>query len=180
VSFADKIKVREYKEERSKGMTTMDTSNAMMASKLAEGNSYGRGQSPLRSSAYQSASSLHDPSLFMDPLRRKHSNERQRQQDIERELEVLDLLESHQPREKETSTKQLDGMQFPDSFTRSASKGPSDQRQKQELTRTMIDQIYLEREVEKLKQDLANRADFTCMLAFHLFDFCNRSQLSKP
>jgi len=58
---------------------------------------------------------------------------------MERELEVLDLMESRMPKEKETSTKELDNMSFPDSFTRSPTKGSMAERQKRELTRTLLD-----------------------------------------
>jgi hypothetical protein len=84
------------------------------------------------------------------------------------------------PPKKELSTNQLDNRSFPESFTRSANKGQASERQKQELTRTLLDQIYLEREVEKLKQELAMKPDFNCVAAFELFDYCSRGALTKP
>ena len=39
---------------------------------------------------------------------------------------------------------------------------------KQELSRTFLDNIYLEKEVEKLKIELAHQTDFTCLDAYHL------------
>ena len=36
----------------------------------------------------------------------------------------------------------------------------------EEMSRLFLDQIHLEREVEKLKVDLAHRVDFTCLTAF--------------
>jgi Ca2+-binding EF-hand superfamily protein len=48
------------------------------------------------------------------------------------------------------------------------------------MAKTFMDQIYLEREIEKLKIDLANKHDFSCPLAFQVFDFYNRGELSKP
>ena len=43
-------------------------------------------------------------------------------------------------------------------------------KQQDMLARTFLDQIYLEKEVEKLKIELANQIDFTCMGAFKTFD----------
>ena len=37
---------------------------------------------------------------------------------------------------------------------------------RKEMSQLFLDQIYLEKEVEKLKMDLAHRIDFTCMSAF--------------
>lgn len=34
------------------------------------------------------------------------------------------------------------------------------------MARLILDQIYIEKEVEKLKCELAHRIDFTCMAAF--------------
>ena len=42
-----------------------------------------------------------------------------------------------------------------------------------------IEQINLERVVEKLKWDLAHRIDFTCMMAFQLFNFRGLETLNK-
>lgn len=39
---------------------------------------------------------------------------------------------------------------------------------RQELARTFLDNIYLEKEVEKLKWELSHQADFTCIQAFKL------------
>lgn len=39
------------------------------------------------------------------------------------------------------------------------------------MARLFLDQIHLEKEVEKLKCELAHRIDFTCMSAFQLFNF---------
>jgi len=38
------------------------------------------------------------------------------------------------------------------------------------VARLFLDQIHLEKEVEKLKCDLAHRIDFTCMNAFQIFN----------
>jgi len=37
----------------------------------------------------------------------------------------------------------------------------------------------LEKEVEKLKLELAHRTDFTCLAGFTLFDYINRVTLTK-
>jgi len=50
---------------------------------------------------------------------------------------------------------------------------------KDELCRTLLDQIYLEKEVEKLKVELAGRGDFTPMAAFRVFDHKNWGQLNR-
>ena len=47
------------------------------------------------------------------------------------------------------------------------------------MARLFLDQIHLEKEVEKLKIDLAHRIDFTCMSAFQMFNFRNLETLSK-
>ena len=39
------------------------------------------------------------------------------------------------------------------------------------MARLFLDQIHLEREVEKLKCDLAHRIDFTCLNAWQLFNY---------
>lgn len=39
-------------------------------------------------------------------------------------------------------------------------------RLKDEVSRTFLDQIYLEKEVEKLKLELARQVDFTCIAAY--------------
>ena len=46
------------------------------------------------------------------------------------------------------------------------------------MGRTFLDQIYLEKEVEKLKNELAQRIDFTCMGAYTLFDYRNYETMS--
>ena len=115
-------------------------------------------------------------------MRRKQSpiDPRQQQYEQDKELQVLEQLEARVPPKKELSTNQLDNRSFPESFTRSATKGQTSERQKQELTRTLLDQIYLEREVEKIKQELAMKPDFNCVAAFELFDYCSRAALTKP
>ena len=50
---------------------------------------------------------------------------------------------------------------------------------KEEMGRTFLDQIYLEKEVEKLKNELAHRVDFTCMGAYQLFDYRGLESMSK-
>ena len=40
----------------------------------------------------------------------------------------------------------------------------------EEMARIFLDQIHLEKEVEKLKCDLAHRCDFTCKEAFEIFN----------
>ena len=47
------------------------------------------------------------------------------------------------------------------------------------MAQLFLDQIYLEKEVEKLKMDLAHRIDFTCMAAFQTFNFRGLEVLSK-
>ena len=47
------------------------------------------------------------------------------------------------------------------------------------MAQLFLDQIYLEKEVEKLKMDLAHRIDFTCMSAFQTFNFRGLEVLSK-
>ena len=39
------------------------------------------------------------------------------------------------------------------------------------MARLFLDQIHLEKEVEKVKCDLAHRCDFTCKEAFQIFNF---------
>ena len=50
---------------------------------------------------------------------------------------------------------------------------------RKEMSQLFLDQIYLEKEVEKLKMDLAHRIDFTCMAAFQIFNFRSLEQLNK-
>ena len=47
------------------------------------------------------------------------------------------------------------------------------------MARIFLDQIQLEKEVEKLKCELAHRIDFTCMGAFRHFNFRGLDSLSK-
>ena len=47
------------------------------------------------------------------------------------------------------------------------------------MSQLFLDQIYLEKEVEKLKMDLSHRIDFTCMSAFQVFNFRGLEQLTK-
>ena len=47
------------------------------------------------------------------------------------------------------------------------------------MGRTFLDQIYLEKEVEKLKNELAQRIDFTCMGAYTIFDYRSLESMSK-
>ena len=47
------------------------------------------------------------------------------------------------------------------------------------MGRTFLDQIYLEKEVEKLKNELAQRIDFTCMGAYQVFDYRSLESMSK-
>ena len=55
---------------------------------------------------------------------------------------------------------------------------PKDKRIKEEISRTLMDQIYLEKEVEALKLELASAQDFTCKKAFALFDQRNLESLT--
>ena len=55
----------------------------------------------------------------------------------------------------------------------------ADRRMKEEMGRTFLDQIYLEKEVEKLKCELAHRIDFTTMGAYQLFDYRGLESMSK-
>lgn len=48
-----------------------------------------------------------------------------------------------------------------------------------EIVKTFLDQIFLEKEVEKVKTELANRGDFTCMTAFKLFDYRGLDSLTR-
>ena len=41
----------------------------------------------------------------------------------------------------------------------------------EEVARLFLDQIHLEKEVEKFKCELAHKSDFTCMNAYQLFNF---------
>ncbi len=47
------------------------------------------------------------------------------------------------------------------------------------MARLFLDQIHLEKEVEKLKCDLAHRVDFTTMAAFQVFNFRGLESLSQ-
>jgi len=48
---------------------------------------------------------------------------------------------------------------------------------KDEISRTFLDQIYLEKEVEKLKLELARQLDFTCISAYRAFDVAHLNNL---
>ena len=98
----------------------------------------------------------------------------------EKELQVLDQMESRIAPVKESSTNQLDNKPLLDKLRQNATGGSQVERQRTELARTILDQIYLEKEIEKLKAELASRSDFTCPAAFREFDFCNREKLTKP
>jgi len=52
-------------------------------------------------------------------------------------------------------------------------------KMRKEMSQLFLDQIYLEKEVEKLKMELAHRVDFTCMSAFQVFNFRGLEQLDK-
>ena len=41
----------------------------------------------------------------------------------------------------------------------------------EEVARLFLDQIHLEKEVERFKCDLAHKSDFTCMNAYQLFNY---------
>ena len=41
----------------------------------------------------------------------------------------------------------------------------------EEVARLFLDQIHLEKEVEKFKCELAHKGDFTCMNAYQLFNY---------
>ena len=47
------------------------------------------------------------------------------------------------------------------------------------MARLFLEQIHLEKEVEKVKCDLAHRCDFTCMEAFQIFNFRGIESLSQ-
>ena len=55
----------------------------------------------------------------------------------------------------------------------------SHERIRTELARTFLDQIHLEKEVEKLKNEISQRVDFTCMAAFQQLDYRNYENLSE-
>lgn len=45
---------------------------------------------------------------------------------------------------------------------------------RQEIARTFLDNIYLEKEVEKLKLELSFQKDFTCLQAFKMILAANQ------
>ena len=49
-------------------------------------------------------------------------------------------------------------------------KTPSE-KMVEEVARLFLDQIHLEKEVEKIKCELAHKSDFTCMNAYQLFNY---------
>ena len=49
---------------------------------------------------------------------------------------------------------------------------------KEEIMKTFIDQIYLEKEIEKFKSELSKAPDFSCMECFKLFDQTSRGYLT--
>lgn len=49
----------------------------------------------------------------------------------------------------------------------------------QEICRTFMDHIYLEKEVEKVKLELSSKPDFTTTTAFRLFDPKQIGQMDK-
>ena len=55
----------------------------------------------------------------------------------------------------------------------------TEQKIQEEMARLFLDQVYLEKEVEKLKCELAHRIDYTCMAAFHVFNFRGIEAFSK-
>jgi hypothetical protein len=42
----------------------------------------------------------------------------------------------------------------------------------------MIDQVYLEKEVETIKGELASAKEFSCMAAFKVFDYYQKGYLT--
>ena len=57
-------------------------------------------------------------------------------------------------------------------------KKSPDAKIEEEVARLFLDQIHLEREVEKLKCELAHRCDFTTSAAWKLFNFRGIEYLS--
>ena len=55
--------------------------------------------------------------------------------------------------------------------SKSYTKKSREQKISEEMARLFLDQIYLEKEVEKLKCELSHRIDFTCRSAFNVFNF---------
>ena len=49
---------------------------------------------------------------------------------------------------------------------------------KEEIMKTFIDQLYLEKEIEKFKSELPKATEFSCMECFKLFDQTNRGYLT--
>ncbi|CDW85220.1 ef hand family protein [Stylonychia lemnae] len=49
---------------------------------------------------------------------------------------------------------------------------------KEELLKTMIDQVYLEKEIENIKTEFANASEFSCMAVFKIFDYHQKGYLT--
>lgn len=89
----------------------------------------------------------------------------------ERSRSTGNLSSSQTGLRKKTGPKSPGARLGPRSYANKASskkQGPA--KIQDTLARTFLDQIYLEKEVEKLKIELSSQIDFTCMSAFKEFD----------
>jgi len=68
---------------------------------------------------------------------------------------------------------------YMNSRSKSFSKMGPDAKIEEEMARLFLDQIQLEKEVEKLKCELAHRCDFTAEAAWHLFNLRGSQFMSK-
>ena len=66
----------------------------------------------------------------------------------------------------ERVSKELGRRSYANTRSKTFTKKPKEKQMVEEMSRLFLDQIHLEREVEKLKIDLAHRVDFTCLTAF--------------
>jgi len=107
-------------------------------------------------------------------------SELQQKETIERkELNLIDVVQSEQPYQHINQTVDLGKRDFTSHKSSSKKCFTRDRRMKEEMGRTFLDQIYLEKEVEKLKCELAHRIDYTTMGAFTLFNYRGLESLSK-
>ena len=79
----------------------------------------------------------------------------------------------------QTESKELGRRSYSNSRSSKYTRKSKDQKIEEEMARLFLDQIYLEKEVEKLKCELSHRIDFTCMGAFQLFNFRGLEGMTK-
>lgn len=75
------------------------------------------------------------------------------------------------PSKEFESSQELGRRSYSNTRSSKFSKKTEAEKISEEMARLILDQIHLEKEVEKLKCELAHRIDYTAMAAFSLFNF---------